>query len=462
MTSSSSIATAHRASSSPSTSSNPALQEPLNTAKEAFEKGELSTAVRSLSNSFKGDLRAFHNGILTLLDSPAANKEALIEEVLSQHPHFDLNMYNKEAKTALDLAVQHDDQKFARYLLDKGAKPERTSLNSTSDGMGALITSWQRKNLLYAYFNERNRQSWTPLDRLLHEGRREEVRTRLQNVIAEHGVRKIWEEAMDAGQHDILRALLVVSTPDELRELTKQKEQVGKWREALKGDRGLSLVLKQFSKPSSSSVSQKLRSGFAFLSKDLAVRNKHYVKNAYKALRFYHGTNKVGLESIQANGMSTRLKAGGTMETGNNTAKLASGYAERSRAHNYFIKWKGMTNVYATYASASNVRDWSRREGAAGVLKAARLFKTSDFPEFEHDSDGPSFLPSYRTRSDIPRHAIRQEKGPNRYGEEILTALQEYIQDKFKASLSLEEIEKALIDDGVESDSDDDFGPPKK
>ena len=459
MTLSSSTATAHRASSSSSSSQNPALQEPLNKAKEAIGKGDISAAVRSLSDSFKSDLQAFHNAVLALLDSASSDKrEALIEEALSQHPHFDLNMYNKEGKTALDLAVQHNDQKFAHYLLGKGAKPERTSTAPTSDDMRALIISWQRKNLLYAHFTERNKHSWTPLDRLLHEGQHEEVRARLEGMIAEHGIRKAWEEAMDVGQHDILRALLVVSTPDELRELTKQKEQVGKWREVLKGDRGLSAALKEFSKPSSRSNSRRLLPAFLSRETDPAARNKRYVKAAYNALRFYHGTNKIGLENMQAKGMSTRLKSGGTMETGSNTAELAPGYAERAREHNYFIKWKSMaTKVYATSASVTNVKDWTKREGAAGVPKAARVFKTSDFPEFEHDSDGPFFLPSYRTRDDIPAHAIRQEKGANRYSEEILTALQKHIEDKHSVSLSLEEIEKALIDDGAESDSDDDF-----
>ena len=51
---------------------------------------------------------------------------------------------------------------------------------------------------------------------------------------------------MDAGEHDVLRSFLIVGTPDELRELTKDKHLVGKWIEALKDDPGLSAVLKEF------------------------------------------------------------------------------------------------------------------------------------------------------------------------------------------------------------------------
>lgn len=145
------------------------------------------------------------------------------------------------------------------------------------------------------------------------------------------------------------------------------------------------------------------------------------------------------------------------METGSNTGQLVPGYAERSRKYNYFIKWKFMADGYAKAASATNIKDWSKRDGAAGVSKTARLFETSDFPKFEHDADGPFFLPSYRTREDIPLHTIRQAKGANRYSEEILASLQKHIEGKFKVSLSLEEIERALVDDGAESDSDDDF-----
>ena len=454
MAPSSSTATAHRAGSSSSASQGPTLQNPIDKAKDAIDKGNISAAVPGLSDSFKADLLAFHNAILALLDSSSSDdREALIEEAQSQHPHFDLNMYNKEAKTALDIAVQHDDQKFARYLLGKGAKPERSSLAPTSEGMRALITSWQRKNLLYAYFNEGNKQSWTPLDRLLHEGQHEEVRARLQGMIAEHGVRKIWEEAMDADRHDVLRALLVVSTPHELRELTWQKELVGKWREALKGDRGLSAVLKEFSS------SYSLRMLPAFLSRDTdpAARNKRYVKAAYKELRFFHGTNKVGLESIRANGMSTRLRSERLVESATDIEDISSREAQGARHHNYFIKWKIVAEFYGKNASKTSPHIPPTRAGNTGVPKIVRLFQTSDFPRFEHDPNGPSYVPAYRTSDDIPAHSIRQAKGANRYSEEILTALQEYIENKFRVSLSLNEIEKALVDDGIESDSGDDF-----
>lgn len=194
---------------------------------DAIGRKGAHAAVRALSASFGGDQRAFRDAILSLLDSsPGCMRQELIKE-------------------ALDLAVRHDDREFARYLLRQGAQPERVALGTAADSMQTLLTSWRRKNLLYAHFNKGNRQSWTPLDRELYEGRHEEVRARLEGVIAKNGVLKVWKEAIKAGLHDILRALLVVGTPDELRKLTRKKHVVGKWKEALRDDPGLSAVLKE-------------------------------------------------------------------------------------------------------------------------------------------------------------------------------------------------------------------------
>ena len=222
------------------------LQDAIAKARNALGRGDAHAAVRDLSTGL-GDQRAFRDAILILLDSSLGRMgQELIKEARGQRPDFDLNAHNKEGKTALDLAVRHDDQEFARYLLSQGARLERTSLGAASDGMQALLTAWRRKNLLYAHFNERNRRSWTPLDRVLYEGRHEEARARLEDIIAKNGVPKVWEEAMEAGLDDVLRALLVVGTPNELRELTKQKHLVGKWKEALRADPGLSAVLREF------------------------------------------------------------------------------------------------------------------------------------------------------------------------------------------------------------------------
>lgn len=163
---------------------------------------------------------------------------------------------------------------------------------------------------------------------------------------------------------------------------------------------------------------------------------------------------------MRANGMSARMKRQGATDTALNEALQSQAAVQRARQFNYFTTVKGAAKSYALPASVTNTRDWSPKAGDDGVPKVGRLFRTADFPEFEKDTDFPipvSFLnPLYRTHSDIPSHAVRQEKGDDRYSEEILAALQQHIEDKFKVSLSPQEIKDTLVDD-VESDSDGDF-----
>ena len=235
-----------RTNSSSQASHAPAPSDAIANARNTIGRGDAHAAVCDLSPHLS-EQRAFHEAILTLLDSSAGQmRQELIKEACRQRPDFDLHAHDKEGKTLLDLAVRHDDQEFARYLLGQGARPEKVPLGTATNDMQTLLTSWRRKNLLYAHFNERNRKSWAPLDHLLHKGRHEEVRSRLEGMLTENDMHKVWEEAMGAGMHDVLRCLLVAGTPDELRKLTKEKHLVGQWIEALKDDPGLSAVLKEF------------------------------------------------------------------------------------------------------------------------------------------------------------------------------------------------------------------------
>ena len=214
----------------------------------ANEPREAHAVVRDLSASLGNNPSAFHNALLDLLNSSSRPvRQELIQETLKQRPNFNLNAHNKEGKTVLDLAVQHGDLKFTRYLLSQGANPELASRSAASNGIQVLLTAWRRKNLLYAHFNENNRHSWTPLDRALYEGRHEEVRARLADTLAKYGVAKVWEGAMNEGDKSILRALLVIGTPTEMRQLTQYKLlPVGQWLDALRDDPGLYAVLKEF------------------------------------------------------------------------------------------------------------------------------------------------------------------------------------------------------------------------
>ncbi len=186
---------------------------------------------------------------------------------------------------------------------------------------------------------------------------------------------------------------------------------------------------------------------------------KPYIKHAYKNLRFFHGTNQSSLESIQSNGMSTALKnQGATVSSYGEDRAKNSKPGRNARTHNFITKDKNWAMMYAN-ANTTDVRYGPRKSGADAVPKLARLFRTSSFPRIEKDPDSrPPFQDlSYRTRADIPRHSIRQEKGANRYSEEILAALQKNIIHHFRMPLSTREIERVLLND-VESDSDkDDF-----
>ena len=232
-----------------------ARQAVIDKAWQSMQRNGVNAAmVRSLRADLGGDQGAFHDAILTLLDhvrqhpSLRQSLPALIEHARSQ-PDFDLNERDTEGKTVLDVAVRHDDLELAHYLLSKGANPERTS-TVASAGMRMLLTAWRRQNLLYAHFNEGNSQGLSDMDRDLQAGYHNWVRTQLARMclgMAGGNAQQLWEEMMNIGRHDILRALLITGTPQELRELTRRQSDVGMWLKKLGNkDPGLSAVLKEF------------------------------------------------------------------------------------------------------------------------------------------------------------------------------------------------------------------------
>lgn len=223
----------------------PATQS-IDKAKAAIGRGDVQSAVGGLLADLGGNQHALHDAILNLLGSSSSGiRQDLIAQARSRHPHFDLHARGKEGKTALDLAVRHDDLGLAHYLLNQGANPERTD-TAVSAGMRALLTSWRRQTLLYAHHNEQDRQGWTDLDRALQAGRHDEARALLKEEMAGGSAQQAWKTAMAGGRRDILRALLVVGTPEELRALTRQQFAMGKWLAELREDAGLSAVLKEF------------------------------------------------------------------------------------------------------------------------------------------------------------------------------------------------------------------------
>ena len=247
----SSSATAARHAHNPSSVSQESARQAIDKARQAMQRnGVKAETVRSLRADLGGDQDAFHDAILTLLDharqhpSLRQSLPALIEHARNQH--FDLNARGTEGKTVLDLAMRHDDLELARHLLGEGANPERTSTVAASAEMRTLLTAWRRQNLLYAHFNEGNSQGLTGLDHMLQEGRHDEIRALIGHGMTRDDVQYLWETAMAAGQHDILRTLLIVGTPEQLRELTRRQSEVGRWQAELREDPGLSAVLKEF------------------------------------------------------------------------------------------------------------------------------------------------------------------------------------------------------------------------
>jgi len=263
----SSTTTMARASGLAPVSPEPALQEALDKAMGAVRCGNAAAAVHSLSASLGGDQRAFHNALLNLLGSASGKmRQQLIDEARSQRTDFTLDAHNREGKTALDLAVRHNDTEFADYLLRHGAHPEGLSLTGASADMQALVTRWRLKNLVYAdrgeapkrsgklssFFNRlhagSDRGKWTSLDRALSNGSYKEADKLLQkamggNSLAHHS--RLWHTAMEKEQHDVLRAMLILR-PDTLREMAKDAQKVGKWLNELRQDPGLSAALKEF------------------------------------------------------------------------------------------------------------------------------------------------------------------------------------------------------------------------
>jgi len=243
-----SSSTTYRTVSPPRSPQESARQDVINQARDAITVGNIRGAISNLRTKLGYDQHTFHNAILSLLYSSSSHhREELVKETLRKYPYFDLNAHSREGKTALDLAVRDDDVGFARYLLGKGAKPEKVSIASASGSMKALITAWRRTRQLYGHFNNRNNPGLTPLDHALRAGDFQWAREYLDGEI-KNGKRmhNIWNEALAGRKKDVLRALLIAGKPEELRELGLVKLTVGEWQKALRDDPGLSAVLKEF------------------------------------------------------------------------------------------------------------------------------------------------------------------------------------------------------------------------
>ena len=214
-------------------------QEAIDKARLALGHGDMNTAVHDLHATLGRDKRAFHEAILSLLDScPHETRQTLIEQAHSRQPDFDFNATGKDENTLLDLAVQQKDRKLALYLLSKGATAASTETQP-------MLTVWRRQDMLYAHFKG-NKISWTSLDHALYDGHYDKAQDLLMERLGEENLNKFWEVSLLCGCYDALRAILILGMPERLRALTKQQPEVGRWMEELHDDPGLVAVLKEF------------------------------------------------------------------------------------------------------------------------------------------------------------------------------------------------------------------------
>ena len=87
--------------------------------------------------------------------------------------------------------------------------------------------------------------------------------------------RQFWEDMIDIGRHDILRALLITGTPEQLRELTKRQSDVGRWQAKLCKDPGLSAVLKEFPYQSNKRIPQNFNGKATFTNTEEEILCRH-------------------------------------------------------------------------------------------------------------------------------------------------------------------------------------------
>ena len=234
-------------------SSSQAVHEPgniLGKAKETIKhqgRDGVAIAVHALHVAFGSDHYAFREAILALTEqapqlSPDNGiRQELIEQAGRVRSIFDVNERNAEGKAILDVAVQQNDVEFASYLLNKRRANPAHIHAASSPAMEALLGSWR----LYTHYKQ-DKQDWSDLDLALQGGDHDQARRLLRRKKRGIYLKGAWEKALAAGQHDVLRAFLILSKPEELRELTRIKINVGRWQKDLRQDPGLIAALKQF------------------------------------------------------------------------------------------------------------------------------------------------------------------------------------------------------------------------
>ena len=213
-------------------------QTAINKAMDAIQRDGVHAVkeiLPSLLADLSGEKNAFHEAILTLLDdvdrysSSSQIRQALIEQALEQQG-FDLNAPDKEGRSALDLAIWHEDAGLARCLLSKGANPEQARIPPSAKMRAVLISvRWQTQ--LYAHHNQQGQQRWSDLDRAIRNGKHDDAQTLLDRETKGRNTRTVWLDAIRQNRCDILRGLLILR-PQDMLTILARPQQPSIWQQA--------------------------------------------------------------------------------------------------------------------------------------------------------------------------------------------------------------------------------------
>lgn len=228
---------------------------------ETIQRGGVESvrgAIASLHAALPGERADFHEAVLSLIEqsdkcvSPSRTRQEILRHALGMQDGFDLDAAGSNGKRVLDLAVEKDDQDFARHLLERGADPAQVRAPSTA-GMRSLLTSFRWMDRLYPPAGRQDDgQRWSDLDQALIAGRRDQAKALMDDRLGGRDLCTAWRDAVQNNERDLLRAVLILSGPNDLTSLTNRSwEDKPQYQSALQqaltlGDTGLSAVIKEF------------------------------------------------------------------------------------------------------------------------------------------------------------------------------------------------------------------------
>jgi hypothetical protein len=125
------------------------------------------------------------------------------------HPCFS-PAFSAHGKTALDIAVKHNDEILTQKICDKGADSQCVDIRHAGGTMRTLLERERRKMVLYPSANTNKAES--ALDEYLRASKYQDAVNELQQRLKDFDPQEnIWAHAVNTRQTDILRALLLLN-----------------------------------------------------------------------------------------------------------------------------------------------------------------------------------------------------------------------------------------------------------